>query len=464
MNPRAARTSVECWTERRGHRIMNPLYALYATLTSVLFVFCFVPFWVYTRLSGRYRKGLKERLGFLPSALTRGLRGSPRIWIHAASLGEIKVAGSLLRDLEEFVPGCEIILSTATDHGHALATQTFRDVNVLYAPMDLLFSVRKALMGARPDVMVFLETEIWPAWLFEAHRMGIRIALINGRISPRSFRRYRKLRPFFREVLRCVDVFSMISPEDAKRIGVMGAELQKIVINGNAKYDSLAGHADPALETRISEILNLRPSQKVFVAGSTREGEETLILDAYERILKQFPETILVLAPRHIVRTPAIEALLRRRGFGYQLRTDLDGRKGTRRAPVVIMNTFGELFGLYSVGTINFCGASLVPLGGQNPLEAAVWGKVVFYGPSMDDFTDAKALLEREGAGMTVSGPEALAEKAIWFLDHPEEAETRGRRGREAVMKNQGAARRHARVIAGLLGQDEGRKSADSSG
>ncbi|MCJ7594472.1 MAG: hypothetical protein MUO52_06860 [Desulfobacterales bacterium] len=430
---------------------MNPLYALYATLTSAIFVFCSVPFWVYTRLSGRYQKGLKERLGFLPPTVTRGLGGFPRVWIHAASLGEIKVAGSLMGDLEEFIPGCEIILSTATDHGYALAAETFRGVNVLYAPIDLFFSVRKALMGARPDVMVFLETEIWPAWLFEAHRMGIRIALINGRISPRSFRRYRKLRPFFREVLRCVDVFSMISPEDAKRIGVMGAELQKTVINGNAKYDSLAGHADPALETRISEILNLQHSQKVFVAGSTREGEEAMILDAYERILKQFPEMILVLAPRHIVRTPAIEALLRRRGFRYQLRTDLDGRRVTRTAPVVIMNTFGELFGLYSVGTINFCGGSLVALGGQNPLEAAVWGKVVFYGPSMEDFLDAKALLEKEGAGNEVSGPEPFAEKAMWLLNHPDEAERLGRRAREAVMRNRGAARRHARVIADLL-------------
>jgi len=430
---------------------MNPLYALYTAMTSAFFVSSYMPFWVYARLSGRYQKGLKERLGFFPHDLARSPGGPPRLWIHAASLGEIKVAGSLMEHLGRLIPGCEIVISTTTEHGHALATEMFQGMRVVYAPIDLFFSIRKGLMRARPDVMVFLETEIWPAWLFETRRKGVKIALINGRISPRSFRKYVKLRPFFREVLGCVDAFSMITEEDAFRIKRMGADPQKIEINGNAKVDSLAGQADPELEKKIRGTLDLQPSQHVFVAGSTRHGEEAMILDAYERILKEFPDTILIIAPRHIVRTPDIESLLSRRGFRYQLRTDLNGGKATRTAPVVLMNTFGELFGLYSVGTVNFCGASLVPLGGQNPLEPAVWGKVVFYGPSMEDFTDAKALLERERAGMMVSGPEALAEKAIWLLNHPQEAETRGRRGREAVIKNQGAAERHAKVIARLL-------------
>ena len=430
---------------------MNPLYALYNALTSAFIVSSYVPFWVYTRMSGRYQKGLRERLGFLPRDLARGAGGPPRLWIHAASLGEVRVAGSVSRHLKELIPGCEVVLSTTTEHGHALATEMFHDMRVVYAPIDLFWSVRRGLTMISPDAMVFVETEIWPAWLHETRRKGVKIALVNGRISPRSFRRYGKLRPFFREVLGCVDAFSMITAGDAFRIKRMGADPQKIEINGNAKVDSLAGQADPELEKKVRRKLNLEPSRHVFVAGSTRHGEEAMILDAYERILKAFPETILIMAPRHIVRTPDIESILNRRGFRYQLRTDLDGGKATRTAPVILMNTFGELLGLYSVGTVNFCGASLVPLGGQNPLEPAAWGKVVLYGPSMEHFTDAKALLEREGAGMMVSGPEALAEKAIWLLNHPQEAETLGRRGREALMKNQGAAEKHAKVIARLL-------------
>ena len=431
---------------------MSLLYAAYTALTSGIFLSCFPPFWVYTRLSGRYKKGLHERLGFVPRSLVEDLPGSPRIWIHAVSLGEVKVAAPILESLKMLRSSCSLIVSTTTEHGRDLARRTFgKDVPVIYAPIDHILSVREALSRVRPHVLVFLETEIWPAWLTEAHRMGIRTALINGRISTRGIRGYLKLQPFFREVLRNIDIFSMILEQDAARIMAMGADPQKIEVNGNAKYDLLARQADPAAEKEIRQVLNLSPSQKVFIAGSTREGEEAMILEAYEEILRQFPETILIIAPRHIDRTPVIESLLKDRGFRYQLRTELDGPMASRTERVVILNTFGELFKLYSVGTIIFCGGSLLPLGGQNPIEAAVWGKVVFYGPSMEDFLDAKAILESADAGIQVSSPEVLAEKALWFLNNPDILRTYGARAREAVMNHRGAAEKHARVITRLL-------------
>ena len=431
---------------------MKPLYAAYAALTSSIFISCFPPFLIYTRLSGRYRKGLKERLGFVPRALAQDPAGSPRIWIHAVSLGEVKVAGPIIDSLRKLMPDCSVILSTTTDHGFALARQIFRDdIPVVYAPIDLTFSVRKALSRVNPDVMVFLETEIWPAWLVEARRMGVKTALINGRISVRSVRGYLKFRPFFHEILKNIDSFSMILEEDACRIRDMGADPQKIEINGNAKYDLLIDQADPAIEKDMRRILNLNPSDRVFIAGSTRGGEETIVLNVYEKILKKFPDTILIIAPRHIDRTPEIESLLRNHGIKYHLRTELKKGGTKRTAPVVIMDTFGELFKLYSVGTINFCGASLVPLGGQNPLEAAVWGKVVFYGPSMEDFMDAKALLESANAGIQVSGPEMFAERALHYLNNPDSLKNHGALARDAIIRNRGAAEKHARVIARLL-------------
>ncbi len=431
---------------------MSLVYGTYIALTSGLFLSCVPAFWIYTRLSGRYRKGFRERLGFVPRALTQRLSGSPRIWIHAVSLGEVKIADPLIRALKRIIPGCSVIISTTTEHGRDLAIETFgEEIPVVYAPIDFIGSVRKALLRVRPHVLVFLETEIWPAWITEARRMGIRTALINGRISVRSINGYLKFRPLFRKVLKNVDAFSMILKEDAARIRLMGADSDKIEIHGNAKYDMLASLPGPAMETEMRRILNLDTSHKVFIAGSTREGEETMVLDAYEKILKPFPETILVIAPRHIDRTPAIESIVEKRGFKYQLRSELDIAGARRTESVVIMNTFGELFKLYSVGTIVFCGASLVPLGGQNPLEAAVWGKPVLYGPSMEDFLDAKSLLEGVGAGVPVSSPEMLAEKAIWLLSHPDTLKTHGARAREAVVNNQNAAERHAEVIARLL-------------
>jgi len=296
-----------------------------------------------------------------------------------------------------------------------------------------------------------LETELWPAWITEAHRMGIKTAIINGRISMKSISGYLKLRPFFHKVLRNVDAFSMISDQDSARIKSMGADPNKIEVHGNAKYDRLVSLADPAMPTQMQKILNLKAESPVFVAGSTRGGEEAMVLNAYESIVKEFPDTVLIIAPRHIERTAEIQSLLERRGFRYQLRTELHDDGAKRTEPVMIINTFGELFKLYSIGTVVFCGASLVPLGGQNPLEAAVWGKVVFYGPSMEDFLDAKAILEEVGAGIPVSSPEMLAKKALWFLRHPETLKSYGGRAREAVMRNQKAADTHASVIARLV-------------
>ncbi len=395
---------------------------------------------------------MKERLGHIPPKLVQTLSGSPRIWIHAVSLGEVKVADSIINALRQILPACSVIVSTTTKHGRELATETFGDnIPVVYAPADFIGSVRKALFRVHPDILVFLETELWPAWITEAHRMGIKTALINGRISVRSIGRYLKFRPFFREVLRNVDAFSMISNEDSTRIRSMGADPGKIEVHGNAKYDLLVSLADPAMETQMQEILNLKPSSPVFVAGSTRGGEEAMVLDAYERIVKEFPDTVLIIAPRHIERTAEIRSLLERGGFRYQLRSEIDGGAAKRTEPVVIINTFGELFKLYSIGTVVFCGASLVPLGGQNPLEAAVWSKVVFYGRSMENFLDAKAMLEEVGAGIAVSGSEMLAKKALWFLRHPDSLKMLGARARKAVIRNQNAADKHAKVIAGLI-------------
>ena len=430
----------------------NILYGAYTLLNCGLFLTCLPPFLIYTHLTGRYNKNLKERLGHLPRSLEKTLSGKPRIWIHAVSLGEVKVADPIIKSLKQIIPNCSIMLSTTTEHGRKLALEIFpENIPVVYAPIDFIGSIRKALLRVRPDILVFLETEIWPAWIVEAKRMGIKTALVNGRISIRSIESYLKLRPFFRQILRNVDVFSMISEEDGKRIRTMGADSDKIKINGNAKYDLLTNLADPVIKNEMRQVLNLESSHLVFVAGSTREGEEEIVLEAYEKILKQFPQMILLIAPRHVERASEIGSMLERRGFKYQLRSQLTSNGKQRTESIVIINTFGELFKIYSIGTIVFCGASLVPLGGQNPLEAAVWGKVVFYGPSMEDFLDAKGLLEGVGAGIPVSSSDTLAQKAIWFMEHPEELEVYNKRARKAVERNQNAANKHARVIAELF-------------
>lgn len=432
--------------------LMNFLDLTYKTAACALASAGFPAFWLYTRMSGRHRRGLRERLGFLPPDIGLRLTGFPRVWIHAVSLGEIRVASSVVRALREIVPECAVLISSTTDHGFDLAQKVFGpDIPVIYAPVDLPFSVRKALRRVQPQVLVFLETEIWPAWIEEARALEIRTALVNGRISSRSFKGYRRFRFFFRNVLSKIDAFSMIGEGDAWRIQVIGADARRVSVNGNAKYDLLTEQLDQGAEESVRRSLNLEPETPVLVAGSTRSGEEAILLEAYALIRKAFPETVLVIAPRHIQRARGIVDLARRRGFACRLWSELQAGGEPRTAPIVVVDTFGELFMLYSAATLVFCGGSLVPLGGQNPLEPAVWGKPVFYGPYMDDFLDAKALLEAQGAGCTVNSAYNLAGEAVRLLGDSHKRLELGERARRAVLGSRRAAEQHARIVADLL-------------
>ena len=431
---------------------MNILYKTYSILTNGLFMWFFLPLRFYAFLNDKSNISIKERFGLFPFKTKLAFSGLPRIWFHAVSLGEIHGAASIIKAVQKIVPKCAIVLSTTTNHGHNLACRLFKDeIPVIYAPIDCLIPVRRALSRIRPHIMVFLETEIWPTWLTEAHQMGVQIALVNGRISPRSIKRYKRLKPLFGPILKKINIFSMILFEDAARICAMGAERHRIFVNGNAKYDLLLNSTHPSIEKDMKRIFNLGRSQPVFIAGSTRKGEEILILDAFEKITKQFPNLLLIIAPRHIKRTHEIVGYIKKRGHKYQLRSHFDGSNIKRTENIVIINIFGELSKLYSIGTIIFCGASLVPFGGQNPLEAAAWGKIVFYGPSMENFLDAKKILEKAQAGITISNPDMLAEKAIWFLNHPNALERLGSQARDAIRNNHTAARKHALVIVSLF-------------
>jgi len=430
---------------------MDKRYGLYIATGSLLFLFFLPTFWLYGWITGRYTRHLRERLGIIPRSRLGSLSGSPRFWVHAASLGEVKVASAFIQSLRRRLPGCNVVLSTVTEHGRELAREIFEnDIPLIYAPLDFIGSVRGALRRIRPDVLVFIETEIWPAWTYEARRMGIRLALVNGRLSSKSLRGYLRFRSFFRRVLEKFDTLSMISSPDARRITSLGAEARKVRVNGNAKYDLLPETTDPRVGERMRVRLGLGRSERVFLAGSTRSGEERQLLDAYETIRRRFPDTILVLAPRHLARIPGIVSELKNRGNACERITRLD-RGQPRRHRIVLVDTYGELFDLYSAADLVFCGGSLLPFGGQNPLEPAVWGKPVLYGPYMENFLEAKNALEAAGAGTEVHSAEELSEAVIVLMQAPEDRSERGERARHAALSCRGAADRHARAVAEML-------------
>ena len=432
---------------------MNLPYSAYKSISSGLFLSLFPSFWLYTRITGKYRKNLYQRIGLYPQKLIASISGSPRIWIHAVSVGEVNVAIPIIESLQVMIPEASVILSTTTEPGQVLAKEKLDTAaTCLYAPVDFIYSVRHALNCFRPDILICIETEIWPNWLIEAKRKGAKTALINGRISVRSIRRYLKVVPLMREILRHVDAFSMIGKADGERILKMGAPEDRIEINGNAKFDLLLRQTNPAIKAEMLQRFNLNGEQPIFVAGSTRGTEAKIVLDVYEKIVQSFPETILIIAPRHLKRTGQISDEIHQRGLTCELMTELESKATPRSAPIVILDTIGALHSTYSIATVVFCGGSLVPLGGQNIFEAAVWGKPVLYGPSMEDFLDAKELLDKTGGGIQVQDGTDLADKALYCFNHPGKAESIGLRAREAVLSHQGAAQKHAAVIKRLLG------------
>jgi len=431
---------------------VNLAYRAYSMLSSGIFLSLFPPFWFYSRLTGRYRDSIDQRIGIYPREVIDSISGTPRLWIHAVSVGEVSVAAAIIDSFTGLMPDCAIILSTVTEQGQAYARNNLQNRAVcLYAPLDFIGSARKALSRIRPDILICLETEIWPNLLIEAHRRGVKTAIINGRISVRSIRNYMKIRPLIAETLKHVDAFSMISVSDAQRIRRIGALPGKIEVNGNAKYDLLLLQAKSSLKAEMERLYGLKGNEPVFVAGSTRQPEEKVILDVYRKIIQSFPDALLIIAPRHVNRAPSIKELVKSRGFSCQFRTEIGEKNGARTASVIVVDTIGELLATYSIATIVFCGGSLAPLGGQNVLEAAVWGKPVFYGPSMEDFIDAKKLLEHTGGGIQVKDGRELAEKTLHFLANPQLVSQVGDLAKKAVISNQGAAKKHAEVIYRLL-------------
>jgi 3-deoxy-D-manno-octulosonic-acid transferase len=303
-----------------------------------------------------------------------------------------------------------------------------------------------------PDIFVPVETELWPNFIRACRKRGTRIVMANGRISPRSFRRYRATRFFWRGVLASLDAAGVISMTDARRIEAIGMEPGKVSVLGNAKYDGLAARVSPELQSEIAGRLGIAPGENVLVAGSTHEGEEAPILAIYRKLLEDRPDFKLILVPRHIDRAEAVARLVREAGFRDCIRmSEINAGRKRQGERVVLIDVIGELFKVYSLATVVYCGGSLVPKGGQNILEAAAWGKVVFYGPHMEDFLGEKALLEEAGAGIAIRDGEELDAAVRQLLDDPAHLLAKGEAGRKAVEANRGAAARYAALVAEVL-------------
>ena len=400
-------------------------------------------------LTGKYRKSIGPKFGFIRPEIYEEMKGSPRIWIHAVSVGEVTAAAPIVASLRAHFPDACIVLSTGTETGQEMARRIIPGATAfIYYPLDIPWVIRKVILQVKPVIFIPTETELWPNFIRICREDDVKIVMVNGRISPRSFKRYAMTRFFWKHILETIDEIGVISEVDGERLKTLGMPPLRVHVLGNAKYDSLAARASSEIQEEISRLLNMVQKERVFVAGSTHEGEEQIVLDVYKRLLAIYPDVKLIIIPRHIERGKAVSALVGERGFKDSI-TMTEIKNGRLRADerVIIIDVIGELFKVYSLATVVFCGGSLVPKGGQNILEPAAWGKVIFYGPFMDDFRDERELLEKSGAGITVKSGEELLEGILKIMSDPEDLIRKGESGRDVVRSNMGAAERYAEMI-----------------
>lgn len=410
-------------------------------------------FYWHLRSRGRGESFL-PRLGLkLPPGAPPG--GTPRIWLHGVSVGEILAAVPLVHELQAILPRAGFIVTTGTETGQAVARQNFLPLGayVCYFPLDLPWAVNRYLDYLRPQVFVALESEIWPNFLWAAHRRGVRLAMVNARLSDRSFQRFRRYAGYLSDIFDKYDMVAAGSPGDYHRLGKLGLAPDRLHLTGNLKYDRLFKAQDQARVQEFRALLQGASGEApapVFLAASTHPGEEETVLAAYQKLRVPYPALLLVLAPRHPERASDLGRLLSRQGVAHHLWSRLKDGHETRRQPAVLVDTIGDLFSLYGAADVAFVGGSLVPHGGQNILEPAAQGLPPLYGPHLHNFRWAREILEEAGVGIQVSGAESMAGAAQDLLDNPEKRRDLGARAQAALAPHRGAARRQAELIAGL--------------
>ena len=421
------------------------LYTLYQLFGWLFFIAVFPFACVYLGLSAKHRQGLRQRFGHVEDVQLD--EDKPvRIWLHASSVGEIQVAKALIPEIKRQLPEASIVVSTGNRHGMAVAAQLLpEDVPCFFAPLDLIGIVNRTLETIRPTIYVCLETELWPNMIRQTQQHGAKLFLLNGRLSEKSFAGYRKIKGFMSDLLSCFTKISVIQGGDAKRFRALGADPADIRILGNAKYDQATTQTDPHLAERYRQMLDIHRQQPVLVTGSTHTGEEAMLIEVFRALQQRLPDLVWVVAPRHLRRLTEIEKLFADEGIATMRLRQV--QEQGRNTEVVLIDTMGELAGLYSMATYVFCGGSLVERGGHNVLEAAAWGTPVFYGPHMADFSDAKALLEAEGAGFCVRTPQELARQLLYFVEKPEEYAVAGRSALKVAGRQQGSAQKQIALI-----------------
>jgi 3-deoxy-D-manno-octulosonic-acid transferase len=415
-------------------------YIFYNVLLTLVFALAAPVLPLVWLLGPRYRDGFAERLACYGKRVTSGLRDP--IWIHAASVGEVRAAGALVRALKAEVPERSIVISTFTATGNRVARRTGIGDKVIFFPLDFSWIARRAVKRIAPSLLLFLETEIWPNLVRQAYRRGIPTVLLSGRLSAKALSHYELARPFFRRVLAQYTALGMQSAEDAQRMLKLGAPEKKLSVVGSLKF---------AMDGIVSgrETICSTPDRQIFVAGSSHRGEELVLLRALQLARTDIPKLTMVLAPRHPERFSEVEKLLRESSFSFERKTRLPADRYFQR-DVLLLDTVGELTEFFNAADVAFVGGSLVEVGGHNILEPARCRKPVLFGPYMENFKTMAEGMKRNGGAIEVHGAEDLARVLAELLTDPQKCQQMGQSAadfaaahQQALAKNLALARRY---------------------
>jgi 3-deoxy-D-manno-octulosonic-acid transferase len=428
--------------------LISSLYNFFYSAALALAMLVSLPYWIFQMLRhGKYRRGLGERLGQVPARLQLPRGSEPAIWVHAVSVGEALAIAGLVDELRRRFPQHRIFISTTTDTGQALARKRFGEGNVFYFPMDFAFAIRPYMQALQPQMVVIAETEFWPNFLRLAHTSGARVAVVNARISDRSLPNYRRFHGLLRRLLANVDLFLAQTPEDAARLADIGAIPERVRVTGNLKFD-VALPVAPPIVTSLRQSFAANASGPVLVCGSTVDGEEPLLLKAFENLRVQHPKAVMILAPRHPERFPTVARLLEQMSIPFWRRSLWKGEP--MNGGVFLLDNMGELAALYALADVAFVGGSLVPRGGHNIIEPAQHGIATVVGNHTENFRDIVSLFQGRDA-VRIVGPAELPLVLMELLANDTERRALGQRAAETMRSQVGATMRTADELQRLL-------------
>lgn len=412
---------------------------IFYDLFFIIFAILYLP---YVIIKKKWHDGFKMRFGYLSPELKRQLAKRRNIWVHAVSVGEVLAIKSFVAELQKIYADKQIVVSTVTTTGNELAHKQFPEAVIIYAPLDFSLIVRSYLNAIDPVFYIAAETEIWPNMFYGLYRRGISLFQVNGRISDKSFPRYKMLAFFIKHILSYVTCFCMQTEDDAWRIAMIGARSGCVKVTGNMKFDGLSA-VEPHRYGQIFE----QDYGPVLVAGSTHPGEEEILLTVFQRLQKQFSDLSLILAPRHIERIEEVKEILEKRSLVYTVFSDIVDQ-GLKGSSIILVDTIGHLRYLYSYATVVFVGKSLLGRGGQNIIEPAAFGKPIVVGPHTENFRATIDLFKREDALIVVKTQEDLLEVVQDLLDHPNRAVAIGAKGKQIIESQQGAVANTLKYIS----------------